>query len=205
MISVRHNVFETNSSSCHCVTLGKKHRPKEEFPVPDENGNIVLELDMVNHVLDFSGFKTFKDYLMLAIIYLYNGGKISGIDYASSANSQKKLIKWINLIYAMVGLPSVKKLIVKWQSFVEFSNDGYGDCHGYHDHSDYISGMQSGYRLDAFFQSICEAVEDAEQLPDDADALVESWDKADYKENIALYNSTLAMVYDTTSEIREDH
>ena len=202
MFTVRHGVFETNSSSCHCVTIGKHTRPISEFPVPDENGVIAIDLNVADSFINYAEMKTFLDYLILALLYINQGEKVSSMSYSPGSGTQKDLVKWINIIYAMVGLPKVTKLVVHWSAFVEFNETGTGDCHCYHDHADYLCGLQSGYGLDAFFNSFDYPVS---TVPEGYEKFIEGWDDEDYKKNVALYNSALAMVYDTTSEIREDH
>ena len=90
MITVRHNTFETNSSSQHVVTIGTKLRPMEEFLVPDEKGRIIIDLDVVGGMLDFYSkpvcstdppFQTFKDYLLLAMVYTI---LVNSVDWKAS-------------------------------------------------------------------------------------------------------------------------
>lgn len=213
MITVRHNTFETNSSSQHVVTIGTKLRPKEEFLVPDEKGRIIINLDVVGGMLDFyndgvcskdSPFQTFKDYLLLAMVYTMGNTKLTAVTWTPGKNEQKKLVRWVNTIYSMVGLPKVTSIILRWNGFLEVNDDGCGDCSGYHDQSDTLDYLQSGTGLDEFFESIGREIGSDTKLPQ-MEQFIEGWDDEDYKNNIAFYNSALAMVYDTTSEIYEDH
>lgn len=212
MITVRQQVFETNSSSQHVVTIGKKLRPKEEFIMPDENGRIIIDVDIVGGMLDFYSdlhygdppFKTFKDYLLLAMVYMENGSKLSSITWTPSDGDQKKFVRWVNTIYSMVGLPKVTSVILRWSGFLEYNDEGTGDCSGYHDQSDTLDSLQSGLGIDEFFRSIAQVVEPGMNLPQ-IQTMIAGWDDDDYKNNVAFYNSALAMVYDTTSGIYEDH
>lgn len=203
MITVRNQVFETNSSSCHSVTLGTELRPIEEFPLPDKDGIIQIELPIIKPWYD--GFKTFNDFLILALMYINGGEKMTGWNWSPGGNTQIDLIRWLNIVYTMRGLPHVSGLRLNWTGFVEFKEDGSGISCGDADEMYYEIGMlQSGYGLKEFLMSLAQEVGSDSKLPD-IEKVLEPIDEEDYKANVAMYNAAIALVYNTTSRICEDH
>lgn len=203
MITVRQQVFETNSSSCHSVTLGTELRPIEELPLPDKDGIIQIELPITKEWYD--GFSTFSDYLILALMYINGGEKLTGWNWSPYGDTQVELIRWINIVYSMRGLPHVSGIKLSWTGYVEFKEDGSGISCGDADQSyDAIGSLQSGYGLEEFLVSLAQEVGSDTKLPD-IEKVLEPIDEEDYKANVAMYNAAIALVYNTTSRICEDH
>lgn len=203
MITVRQQVFETNSSSCHSVTLGTKFRNIKEFPIPDEKGIIQIELPVTKEWYD--GFSTFSDYLILALMYINGGEKLTGWNWSPNGDDQVDLIRWLNIVYTMRGLPHVSGLRLNWTGYVEFNENGDGSSCGDADQTCYsIGSLQSGYGLEEFLMSLAQEVGSDTKLPD-IEKVLEPIDEEDYKTNVAMYNAAIAMVYNTTSRICEDH
>ena len=203
MITVRNQVFETNSSSCHSVTLGTELRPIEEFPLPDKDGVIQIELPITKDWCE--GFKTFNDYLILALMYINGGEKLTGWTWSPNGDDQVDLLRWINIVYAMRGLPHVNSIKLSWTGFVEFKEDGSGISCGDADDTYYVIGsLQSGYGLEEFLRSMAQEVGPDSKLPG-IEKIMEPIKEEDYKANVAMYNAAVAVVYNTTSCICEDH
>lgn len=203
MITVRNQVFETNSSSCHSVTLGTELRPIEEFPLPDKDGVIQIELPLTKEWYD--GFKTFNDFLILALMYINGGEKLTGWTWSPNGDDQVELLRWINIVYSMRGLQHVNSIKLSWTGFVEFKEDGSGISCGDNDQTYYAIGeLQSGYGLEAFLSSMAQEVGPDSKLPG-IDKIIEPIKEEDYKANVAMYNAAVAVVYNSTSCICEDH
>ena len=202
MITVRNQVFETNSSSCHSVTLGTELRPIEEFPLPDKNGTIQIELPITKEWYD--GFKTFNDYLILALMYINGGEKLTGWSWSPNGDDQVDLLRWINIVYSMRGLPHVNSIKLIWSGFVEFKEDGSGISSGEADQTCYAIGeLQSGYGLEEFLRSMSQEVGPDSKLPG-IEKIMEPINEEDYKANVAMYNAAVAVVYNSTSHIWSD-
>ena len=94
MRTIRKRVFETNSSTTHCISFSKDYkkitdiplRDKSEFPALDANGNLEIELniywdnDVVQTDMDFSSAEVFIKYLAAQAVFsslecLYGGRK----------------------------------------------------------------------------------------------------------------------------------
>lgn len=203
MITVRNQVFETNSSSCHSVTLGTELRPIEEFPLPDKDGVIQIELPITKEW--YGGFKTFNDYLILALMYINGGEKLTGWTWSPNGDDQVELLRWINIVYSMRGLPHVNSIKLVWTGFVEFKEDGSGISCGDADETyDVIGSLQSGYGLEEFLRSMAQEVGPDSKLPG-IEKIMEPIKEEDYKANVAMYNAAVAVVYNSTSCICEDH
>ena len=203
MITVRNQVFETNSSSCHSVTLGTELRPIEEFPLPDKDVVIQIELPITKDWCE--GFKTFNDYLILALMYINGGEKLTGWTWSPNGDDQVDLLRWINIVYARRGLPHVNSIKLSWTGFVEFKEDGSGISCGDADDTYYVIGsLQSGYGLEEFLRSMAQEVGPDSKLPG-IEKIMEPIKEEDYKANVAMYNAAVAVVYNTTSCICEDH
>lgn len=203
MITVRNQVFETNSSSCHSVTLGTELRPIEEFPLPDKDGIIQIELPITKEWYD--GFKTFNDFLILALMYINGGDKLTGWNWSPNGDDQVDLIRWLNIVYTMRGLPHVSGLRLNWTGYVEFNENGDGSSCGDADETCYaISSLQSGYGLEEFLLSMGQEIGPDTKLPG-LEKIMEPIKDEDYKANVAMYNAAVSVVYNSTSDIREDH
>jgi len=202
MITVRNQVFETNSSSCHSVTLGTELRPIEEFPLPDKDGVIQIELPIAKEWYD--GFKTFNDFLILALMYINDGEKLTGWNWSPSGDDQVDLLRWINIVYSMRGLPHVNSIKLSWTGFVEFKEDGSGSSFGENDQTCYaISSLQSGYGLEEFLLSMGQEIGPDTNLPG-LEKIMEPIKEEDYKANVAMYNAAVSVVYNSTSNIWSD-
>lgn len=203
MITVRNQVFETNSSSCHSVTLGTELRPIEEFPLPDKDGIIQIELPITKEWYD--GFKTFNDFLILALMYINGGEKLTGWNWSPNGDDQVDLIRWLNIVYTMRGLPHVSGLRLNWTGYVEFNENGDGSSCGDADQTYYaIGSLQSGYGLEEFLISMGQEIDSDTKLPG-LEKIMEPIKEEDYKANVAMYNAAVSVVYNSTSDIREDH
>ena len=202
MITVRNQVFETNSSSCHSVTLGTELRPIEEFPLPDKDGIIQIELPIAKEWYD--GFKTFNDYLILALMYINGGEKLTGWAWSPNGDDQVELLRWINIVYSMRGLPHVNSIKLSWTGFVEFKEDGSGISFGDNDQTCYaISSLQSGYGFEEFLLSMGQEIGPDTKLPG-LEKIMEPITEEEYKANVAMYNAAVSVVYNSTSHIWSD-
>lgn len=87
---IRRNVFETNSSSTHSLTIGNGNK---EFPELNENGNIEISLSQYGWEKD--EYYGLNDRVSYVFSYLYNhreGEEYSNIEYTELYN---KLIEYI--------------------------------------------------------------------------------------------------------------
>ncbi len=193
----RVGTFETNSSSSHVLTIGKKLRPIEEFPVPDADGVINVEFVRTDWgCLDFAPSPTtFNEFLVLAIGMMADGGDPRL--YSPNEKDQVRFIKWLNIVYKMVGLPEVKAVRMSWSTTLEIRQSGHG---GISDHwAETTSGFQNN-GLDGFLNSLAYAI-----TPDTSmgwmDKVLESIPEEDYKADVYLYNAALAVVGNSTGSI----
>ena len=197
METYRNGTFETNSSSSHVLTLGNKLRPIEEFPVPDADGVIHLDVPRdENGYIDFSPcLEKFIDFLVLCL-----GMTAEGEDprQASPSHSeQKRIIKWLNIIYKMVGLPEVKSINMTWTASMEIRQDGEGDV------SDRWIETTSGFQnngLESFLRSLAYDVRPDNEKPWMAKVL-EPIPEEEYQSDVLLYNAALALVANSTGSI----
>lgn len=130
MQTIRTSVFETNSSSTHSLTINEKKigtRNIDEFPLPDENG--ILHIS-VNTTGDETEFKTFKDYLDLAVSWLIanqtfenSSSKIARLDTVPEEDYER-FLKWLNVIYKLMNLPEIECIEITTSLKIEFGN-GY--------------------------------------------------------------------------------
>lgn len=197
METYRNGTFETNSSSSHVLTLGNKLRPIEEFPVPDADGVIHLDVPRdENGYIDFAPCpEKFIDFLVLCI-----GMTAEGEDprvAVPSHSEQKRIIKWLNIIYKMVGLPEVKSIKMTWTASVEISHDGEGDV------SDRWVETTNSFQnngLESFLRSLAYDVRPDNEQPWMAKVL-EPIPEEEYQSDVLLYNAALALVANSTGSI----
>jgi hypothetical protein len=195
----RLGTFETNSSSSHVLTIGKKLRPIGEFPVPDADGVINVEIVRTDWgCIDFAPSpKTFNEFLILGI-----GMMAKGYDPRTrcpSKNDQIKFIKWINIVYKMVGLPEVKAVRMSWSTALEIRQNGQGNL------SDSWVNMTDGFQnngLEGFLNSLAYALPDTPMAW--MDKALEPINEDDYHNDVLLHNAALAVVCNSTGEIEEN-
>lgn len=196
----RVGTFETNSSSSHVLTIGKKLRPIEEFPVPDADGAIDVELVRTDWgCIDFSPEPVkFNDFLVLAIGMMANG--YDPRTQCPSETDQVTFLKWINIVYRMVGLPEVKTVRMKWSATLELRSSGHGKI------SDSYVETTFGFQnngLDGFLYSLSNAII-PDQMKPWMDTAMKSISEDEYKADVLLYNAALAVVGNSVGEIREN-
>ena len=109
MITVRMNVFETNSSSMHAFSYPKGTEPalrdKSEFPLPDENGVLEIELDTYWR----SGNpKCTTDNVERIIQYLAAQTIWSALSKEIMEQNRKAFLTVLNTVYTEFGLPEIK-------------------------------------------------------------------------------------------------
>lgn len=124
MKTIRFNTFETNSSSTHAFTLSKTKRNKKEFPLPDENGVLSIELknwfdcgsdctceDSLNEL------PTLLEYYAAHAVFSYDnytwrheGEDINAIETKSMQKNLKQYEDILKEVYKELKLPEVKKL-----------------------------------------------------------------------------------------------
>lgn len=202
MYTIRTSMFETNSSSNHSVTFGKRKRSKKEFPLPNKDGIIVIQVDM-SHEKEYEqryshkGFTTFTDYVILAMTYMSGNNKLS--ECISNYMDQPRFIKWINIIYSLAGLPKVSGIRLQWNGFLELNEADTGTCSYMNDDTDCAPYLQSEYTLENFISSLSWSVDkDAVQYT------LSNIPRSDYEKDPDLYNAAIAMLYNTTSCISEN-
>lgn len=65
---VRHNVFETNSSSCHSITISSKDTNLNDIPMPNQSGEIELRSGEFGwEISEYNGFYEKAAYLIVYI------------------------------------------------------------------------------------------------------------------------------------------
>ena len=114
-----------------------------------------------------------------------------------SHSEQKRIIKWLNIIYKMVGLPEVKSIKMTWTASVEISHDGEGDI------SDRWIETPSSFQnngLEAFLRSLAYDVRPDNEKPWMAKVL-EPIPEEEYQSDVLLYNAALALVANSTGSI----
>lgn len=118
------NVFETNSSSEHAFTYPKGAEPalrdKSEFPLPDENGLLEIELNTFwqssNSKCDTDDVKMIIQYLAAQSIFsclierkVDKDGKVSYVVRQDIMEKNRKdFLDIINDVYTEFGLPEIK-------------------------------------------------------------------------------------------------
>lgn len=118
------NVFETNSSSEHAFTYPEGTEPalreKSEFPLPDENGLLEIELDTFwqssNSKCDTDDVKRIIQYLAAQSVFsclidrkVDKDGKVSYVVRQDiMERNRKDFLDIINDVYKEFGLPEVK-------------------------------------------------------------------------------------------------
>lgn len=124
MRTIRMNVFETNSSSEHAFTYPEGTEPalrdKSEFPLPDENGLLEIELDTFwqssNSKCDTDDVKRIIQYLAAQSVFsclidrkVDKDGKVSYVVRQDiMKRNRKDFLDIINDVYKEFGLPEVK-------------------------------------------------------------------------------------------------
>ncbi|MCF0125956.1 MAG: hypothetical protein HUJ68_09455 [Clostridia bacterium] len=127
MKTIRYNVFETNSSSEHVFTVTNEKRDKNEFPLPDENGNLsILLTDYYDYTIEpKSSVTDWLKYMATHVFFSYidksdlekieNIQNIYGNDVALNDIEENKalMLKFVQEIYSEFELPEVKNIIFK--------------------------------------------------------------------------------------------
>ena len=127
MRTIRTSVFETNSSTTHCVTFSSQYkkvdeipmRDKSEFPLPDKNGVLEIEIDCYwdNDITEDSRFDmenvtTFIKYLAGHAVFsstkrIWNSRK--NTEYENNFDENKELfLKDLQEAYTIMGLTPPK-------------------------------------------------------------------------------------------------
>jgi hypothetical protein len=124
MRTIRMNVFETNSSSEHAFTYPKGTEPtlrdKSEFPLPDENGLLEIELDTFwdscNPKCCTDDVKRIIQYFAAQSIYSVkvdyvkdkHGKWESIVDKDVLVKNHTDFLEMLNIVYKEFGLPEIK-------------------------------------------------------------------------------------------------
>lgn len=108
MFTVRPNVFETNSSSEHCLTVEDGMRDIEEFPVPDEFGELRIPLPRCAD--DLKKTDNFIQLVQYIVLEATCGGGYSELVKLETENVNK-LFAVIQLAYKMAGLNDVESVV----------------------------------------------------------------------------------------------
>lgn len=139
MRTIRHNVFETNSSSEHCISFSKEYRIADEFP--KLNKDCILEVE-IKHYWTCGAEGTVTDNVSDIIEYLCALAVNCATKYPESMNQVLNDIKYA---YANVGLEHPKgldiyvvddynrKIPYYWLvnqeiDYVVMDNEGYYEC-----------------------------------------------------------------------------
>ncbi len=104
MHTIRKHVFETNSSSEHCISFSKEYRTADEFPKLNKDG--ILEVE-IKHYWSCGALGTTTDKLVDIIEYLCAVAVTCASKYPESMDQVLADIKYA---YANVGLETPKGL-----------------------------------------------------------------------------------------------
>lgn len=124
MRTIRMNVFETNSSSMHAFTYPKGTEPtlrdKSEFPLPDENGLLEIELDTYwksyNPKCTTDNVERIIQYFAAQTICsnkyekkVDEQGKVTyELNKEILEQNRKDFLEMLNIVYKEFGLPEIK-------------------------------------------------------------------------------------------------
>lgn len=134
MITVRPNVFETNSSSEHCLTVEDGMRDIEEFPVPDDTGTV--HIPMIGNADDLCATKNFVSLVQYIVI-----ASLKGNGYEHLFKLTEEEVSHLNYVittaYKMAGIADVDEVVLdppdKKDIGVTLSGGGYlalwGGCY----------------------------------------------------------------------------
>ena len=109
MITVRPNVFETNSSSEHCLTVEDGMRDIEEFPIPDDTGTVHIPMLRNGDDLDeTTNFVSLVQYLVMVATECGGYEKLFRLPEADLATLHDVIIK----AYSMAGIAGVEDVVL---------------------------------------------------------------------------------------------
>lgn len=109
MFTVRPNVFETNSSSEHCLTVEDGMRDIEEFPVPDDTGTIHIPL--IRNADDLSETKDFVSLVQYLVLMATHGGGYEKL-FSLKDYEIAMLYEVIELAYRMACIHGVDDVVL---------------------------------------------------------------------------------------------
>lgn len=132
MISIRNHVFETNSSTEHCLTVQNGMRDIGEFPIPDDGGVVHIPLLYSSDELeDTSTFVKLVQHVILCTIDGQGYARLFTLD----GKIMSQLYYLIVTAYKMAGIFGVDDIIFDFPQNVTgielLSNGTIGINHGY--------------------------------------------------------------------------
>lgn len=107
MFTVRPSVFETNSSSEHCLTVENGMRDIEEFPVPDDTGKVHIPL--IGNSDDLSETKDFVSLVQYVVLASLKGNGYENL-FRMTEGELNKLHYVITTAYKMAGITGVDEI-----------------------------------------------------------------------------------------------
>lgn len=109
MITVRPNVFETNSSSEHCLTVEDGMRDIEEFPIPDDTG--AVHIPMIGNADDLYVTKDFVSLVQYIVM-----ASLKGNGYELLFKLTEEEVSHLNYVittaYKMAGIAGVDEVVL---------------------------------------------------------------------------------------------
>ena len=125
METMRNGVFETNSSSEHCFTIGDGFRDRSEFPVPDEYGNVHIPWCRFDDLNSLETFTELAQLLILFVVEAHTGyiGDLFRID----KEKRLQLVNSILIAYKMAGISGADGVVIDFPKPVtglELDDDG---------------------------------------------------------------------------------
>ena len=109
MFTVRPNVFETNSSSEHCLTVEDGMRDIEEFPVPDDTGTV--HIPMIGNADDLYVTKDFVSLVQYIVIASLKGNGYEHL-FKLTEEEVSQLNYVITTAYKMAGIADVDEVVL---------------------------------------------------------------------------------------------
>ena len=107
MFTVRPTVFETNSSSEHCLTVEDGMRDIEEFPIPDDTGKVHIPL--IGNADDLTETKDFVSLVQYVVLASLKGNGYENL-FRMSEEDLNKLHYLITTAYKMAGIMGVDEI-----------------------------------------------------------------------------------------------
>ena len=107
MFTVRPNVFETNSSSEHCLTVEDGMRDIEEFPVPDDAG--MVHIPLIGNADDLNETKDFVSLVQYVVLASLKGNGYENL-FRMTEGDLNKLHYLITTAYKMAGITGVDEI-----------------------------------------------------------------------------------------------
>ncbi len=133
MFTVRPNVFETNSSSEHCLTVEDGMRDIEEFPVPDDTGTVHIPMILNADYLDDT--KDFVSLVQYVVLVALKGNGYENL-FKLTEEEVKQIDYLITTAYKMAGIMGMDTVVLdppsKTDVGIELGSDGtlslWGSC-----------------------------------------------------------------------------